>query len=125
MKVLIVDDEEELVEALVERLGIRGIEAAGALGGEQALARLEDESFDIILIDVKMPGIGGHDLIQEIKRLNPRQRVVMLTGHGSAGHAERGLLLGAFSYLMKPVKIRDLVEIFEQAMASDGGGEAQ
>ena len=125
MRVLIVDDEEELVEALVARLGLRGIEAFGVLGGEAALSRLETESFDVILIDVKMPGIGGLELIEEIKLRNPEQRVVMLTGHGSAGHAEQGLRLGAFSYLMKPVKINALVEVFERAVAPGADGEEQ
>jgi DNA-binding NtrC family response regulator len=115
VKLLIVDDEIELVETLVARLKRRRIEAVGTANGHDALAQLEVGTFDVVLIDVKMPGIDGLDLLRMIKERYPGQQVVMLTGHGSAKHAEDGLRLGAHDYLMKPVKLAALIDILTDA----------
>lgn len=123
MKVLIVDDEVELVETLVARLHRRKIDATGVASGPEALDRLDGETFDVILVDVKMPGMSGLELLEEIKTRIPGQRVIMLTGHGSAQHAEEGTRLGAFAYLMKPLKLTDLIEILETAAKGPGGAE--
>ncbi len=124
MRLLVVDDEKELVHTLLERLEFRGVDAKGIFGGEDALRLLEQEEFDVILVDVKMPGMGGLEVLQEIKRRRPDQRVVLLTGHGSKHNAKAGLQLGAFDYLMKPVKIERLLAILKDAMsASDGDTE--
>jgi len=111
LHVLIVDDEDELVSALVERLNLRGFEAKGVTTGVEALAHLADAPCDVVLLDVKMPGLGGMEIIQRIKEDQPDLEVILLTGHSSAQDAERGKTLGAFDYLMKPVKIDDLVRI--------------
>ncbi len=123
MKVLIVDDEEELVETLVARLKRRRFSPVGTTNGPEALEILSSETFDVVLVDVKMPGMSGLELIKEIKARSPRQQVVMLTGHGSAQHAEEGLLLGAFAYLMKPVKLPALIEILTNAANHQEGPE--
>jgi DNA-binding NtrC family response regulator len=77
----------------------------------------------VVLLDVKMPGLGGLAVIQRIKTEHPRLQVVLLTGHGSAQDAKAGMDLGAFDYLMKPVKIADLVRILHAAAGSDAPGE--
>ena len=123
MKVLIVDDEEELVETLVARLRRRKFSPVGATNGKQALEILSSETFDVVLVDVKMPGMSGLELIKTIKARSPYQQVVMLTGHGSSEHAEEGLKLGAFAYLMKPVKLPALIEILTNAANYDMGPE--
>jgi DNA-binding NtrC family response regulator len=114
-RVLIVDDEQELVSALVERLALRGVSAEGVTAGDVALERIVQRSFDVVVLDVKMPGLGGIDLLQRIKEDQPAIQVVLLTGHSSAQDAERGMSLGAFEYLVKPVKIEDLVRVLRAA----------
>jgi two-component system OmpR family response regulator len=115
LRVLIVDDEEELVSALVERLQLRGFDARGVTTGAEALADLETNACDVVVLDVKMPGLGGLEVIKRIKRERPELEVVLLTGHGSSGSVEEGMEAGAFEYLMKPVKIDDLARILRSA----------
>jgi DNA-binding NtrC family response regulator len=115
LRVLIVDDEAELVTALKERLTLRGFAAEGVNTGTDALAYLEKHSCDVVLLDVKMPGLGGLEVIQRIKTHWLNLEVVLLTGHGSERDVQEGMALGAFDYLMKPVKIDDLVQVLEAA----------
>jgi two-component system OmpR family response regulator len=117
LRVLIVDDEEDLVTALVERLNLRGFRAEGVTTGTDALTHLARASCDVVLLDVKMPGLGGLEVIKRIKQQQPSPAVVLLTGLGSSQDAERGMALGAFDYLMKPVKIDHLVRVLTAAAA--------
>lgn len=115
LRILVVDDEEELVHALVERLQLRGMDALGAVTGQEALERIRSEAFDVVLLDVKMPGLGGMKVIREIKDQHSGVQVIMLTGHSSAEDAQRGRQLGAFEYLQKPVNIDKLCQILRAA----------
>jgi len=117
LRVLIVDDEEELVSALAERLNLRGFQAKGVTNGSHALAYLKDTPCDVVLLDVKMPGLGGLEVIKRIKEDQPAVQVILLTGHSSSQDAERGMQLGAFDYLMKPVRIDELVRVLHAAGA--------
>jgi len=118
-RILIVDDEEELVSALTERLNLRGFEAIGVTTGTEALDLIEREAFDVVLLDVKMPGLGGMEVIKRIKDTKPELEVVLLTGHGSSQAVEEGKALGAFDYLMKPIKIDALIRILLAATSDD------
>ena len=127
LRVLIVDDEDELVSALEERLTLRGFDAKGVSTGAEALAYLVDGPCDVVLLDVKMPGLGGLEVMKRIKEKRPSPQVILLTGHSSAQDAEKGITLGAFDYLMKPIKIEELVRVLRAAGArreaeSPGGG---
>jgi DNA-binding NtrC family response regulator len=124
LRVLIVDDEEELVSALVERLKLRGFLAQGVTDGSAALAFLEEKPCDVVLLDVKMPGLGGLEVIRRIKAKDPHMEVILLTGHGSVKNVEDGMALGAFDYLMKPVKIDNLVRILSAAGAKGPGADS-
>jgi DNA-binding response OmpR family regulator len=124
LRILIVDDEDELVSALEERLNLRGFQAKGVTTGEEALAHLADRPCDVVLLDVKMPGLGGLEVIKRIKEKTPSPQVILLTGHSSAQDAERGMGLGAFDYLMKPIKIDELVRVLRSAGARKGAGDA-
>jgi DNA-binding NtrC family response regulator len=119
VRVLFVDDEEELVSAVVERLDIRGIQATGATNGLDALKKVEEKEYDVVVLDVRMPGLGGLDVIRQLKRSHPKLEVILLSGHGSKDYVEEGLSLGAFDYLQKPVDIDELVDILRRA-ASGG-----
>ena len=122
LRVLIVDDEDELVSALVERLDLRGFRAKGVTTGTDALAYLATTPCDVVLLDVKMPGLGGLEVIEKIKEEHPSLEVILLTGHGSSQDAEKGMQLGAFECLMKPVKIDDLVRVLLSAGGREAGG---
>lgn len=121
LRVLIVDDEEEFVNPLVERLNLRGFEARGVTSGEKALELIASSGFDVVLLDVKMPGLGGLDLIRSIREQHPGLKVILLTGHTSAQDERTGQELGCFEYLIKPVNIDQLVEIFHRACGQDRG----
>jgi DNA-binding NtrC family response regulator len=121
MKILIVDDEMEWLEALVERLALRGIEAVGVPTGAEAMAAVRREAFDVVLLDVKMPGMGGLKVLKAIKDALPDQKVILITGHGSRRDADEGVRLGAYDYLMKPVDIDTLLAILRRAAGSEEG----
>jgi len=115
MRVLIVDDEADFVETIVKRLTRRKIAAKGVNRGQAALAALAAEPFDVVILDVKMPGMDGIETLREIKKRHPDTEVVMLTGHASVESGVLGMSLGAFDYLMKPADLDDLVEKIRQA----------
>lgn len=117
MRVLLVDDERELVETLAERLGIRGIEAHWATTGDGALKHMDQENFDLAVLDVKIPGISGIDLHKKMKAKYPGLKFIFMTGHGShddftAGSAETG----TDYYLLKPVNIEELIDKMTKLM---------
>ena len=121
LRVLFVDDEEELVGAVVERLELRKIEATGATSGEQALALLEERPFDVVVLDVRMPGLGGLDVIKRIKASRPGMQVVMMSGHGSSDDVTEGMRLGALEYLQKPVDLDVLIQVLREAAGRGQG----
>jgi DNA-binding response OmpR family regulator len=114
--VLLVDDEEEFVSALSERLTLRGIEVETALNGEEALARLKERQAAVVILDVMMPGLGGLEVLRQIKISYPGTQVILLTGHGSTKEGMEGMRLGAFDYLIKPVDIEELLAKMKEAV---------
>jgi DNA-binding NtrC family response regulator len=112
---LIVDDEEDFRETLVKRLTKRGLKVSGAESGLRALEMLEAEAYDVIVLDVKMPGLDGIETLREIKKKSPLTEVILLTGHASMESGIEGMKSGAFDYIMKPVNIDDLLEKMRQA----------
>ncbi|MEZ7198698.1 response regulator [Pseudodesulfovibrio karagichevae] len=115
IKALLVDDEESFRNTLCKRLARRGMTVEQAGSGEEALERLAAFEPDVILLDVKMPGMDGLTALHKIKEVNPLIEVVMLTGHASMEIAIRGMELGAFDYLMKPVEFEELLYKLEDA----------
>ena len=115
LKVLLVDDEEEFVSTLAERLQLREIETIVATDGNEALRVIDTDKPPVVVLDVMMPGIGGLDVLQQIKRTYPQIQVILLTGRGSTNDGIKGMRLGAFDYLMKPVKIEDLIQKMNEA----------
>ncbi len=113
--VLIVDDEIEFLETLVKRLRKRKVTVEGVTGGELALRALKESPADIVVLDVKMPGMSGLETLREIKRAYPLIEVIMLTGHANMEVAIEGMDLGAFDYLMKPTDIDDLLYKIQDA----------
>jgi DNA-binding NtrC family response regulator len=107
-KVLFVDDEIDFLETLMKRMKKRGVDVAGVGSGEQALYYLNKQPVDVIVLDVRMPGIGGINTLKEIKKMDPLMEVIMLTGHASIEAAIEGMQSGAFDYLMKPADFDEL-----------------
>ena len=118
-RVLVVDDEQDFLETLVNRLNKRDIDATGVLSGEKALEEVKKRLFDAIVLDIKLPGgMDGIEALREIKKIQPLAEVILLTGHASVETSIEGMKLGAFDYLLKPVKLEDLMvklaEAFEK-----------
>ena len=114
VKVLIVDDEEELVTTLVERLQWRGLQATAALSGPAALEKLREERYDVAVIDLKMPGMDGLTLRDLILREFPDVRVLLATGHGRESEGDEPGLTGAQDVLLKPFSIDVLIDRLNQ-----------
>ena len=116
-RVLLVDDEQEFVNTLSERLRTRSIESNIAYSGEDALEMLKSGGADIIVLDLMMPGIDGIETLRRVKRLDPNVEVIILTGHGSDREQAAAEDLGAFAYLRKPVNLNDLAQVMKEAYA--------
>ncbi len=114
-KVMIVDDEADFLETIVKRLKARGIAVTGVESGYKALEALDNDSPDVMILDVKMPGMDGIETLREIKKKSPLTEVIMLTGHASVESGIQGMQLGAFDYVMKPVALDELLEKVRQA----------
>lgn len=115
MRVLLIDDEKELVTTLSERLDIRGIANDWATSGEQGLGLVKDNTYDWVLVDLKMPGLGGCETIKAIRREQPEVKIILLTGHSAAEDLHNALNEGADKFLVKPVDIDDLLALMQEA----------
>jgi DNA-binding NtrC family response regulator len=116
--VLLVDDEVPFVDAMSRRLKKRNIEVLAAYSGIEALARLEENrAVDLVILDMKMPGMDGIETLREIKKSYPLIEVVLLTGHATVETAIEGMKLGAYDYLMKPCEMDELVRKVVDAKA--------
>jgi DNA-binding response OmpR family regulator len=115
LKVLLVDDEEEFVNTVAERLQIRNILTLVATDGVQALQVIEKEKPPVVVLDVMMPGLSGLDVLNQIKRDRPEIQIILLTGHGSTKDGIKGMRMGAYDYIMKPVQIEDLIQKMKDA----------
>lgn len=115
IKVLLVDDEEEFVKTLSERIQMRNLGSDVAYNGEQALKVVKDEVPDVMILDLKMPGIDGMEVLRRVKKAYPQVQVIMLTGHGSEKDEKEARKLGAFDYLQKPADIDTIVGTIRKA----------
>jgi DNA-binding NtrC family response regulator len=115
LKVLFVDDEIDFLETLMKRMKKRGVDVAGVGSGEEALDYLNKKPVDVVVLDVRMPGIGGIKALREIKKIDPLVEVIMLTGHASIEAAIEGMESGAFDYLMKPADFDELLYKLQDA----------
>ena len=115
--VLLVDDEVSFVETFSERLELRDFETSKAFSGEEALKVLdENKNIEVVILDVKMPGMDGIETLVEIKRKNPLVEVMMLSGHTDVASAIDGMKQGAFDYLMKPVDMDQIITKVTEAV---------
>lgn len=115
IRVLLVDDEQDYVQAMAERMQMRDVSSRVALSGDEALQMVEEETPDVMVLDLRMPGIDGMEVLERVKREHPRVQVIILTGHGSEQEEEAARRLGAFDYLQKPTDTNDVLETVRSA----------
>lgn len=109
IKLLLVDDEENFVKTLAERLEIRGLKPEVVLSGEEAMDFMGQNVPDVIVLDLRMPGIDGMEVLRRVKKQKPEVQVIILTGHGTDKDQAEAARIGAFEYLKKPVDIDALI----------------
>jgi len=115
IKLLIVDDETRFLQAIAQRLTKRGFDVRTAENGKDAIDLARREKFDIALLDLKMPGMDGGELLRILREEHGFLEAIILTGHGSLESAVELTKLGAFSYLPKPYELERLVEVLREA----------
>jgi len=114
-KVLLVDDEREFIQTLSERLIMRDMGSAVAYDGESALNLIEEDEPEVIIVDLKMPGVDGMEVLRQVKQTRPEIEVIIVTGHGHESDRQLCMELGAFAYLQKPLDINELSETIQKA----------
>ena len=114
IKILLVDDEKQFVDTLAERLAMRGFSARVAYDGPQALKAVEEPT-DVIVLDLRMPGMDGFEVLRSVKKSNPQVQVIILTGHGGDGEEQTAYRMGAYNFLKKPMDIDELLNSIRMA----------
>ena len=117
-RILVVDDEEKVCQSLEEILRLENYQVAAVTSGADALSVLRVDNFDLVLLDLKMPGVDGIDVLRSIRSNNPETRVILLTGHGSLETAIEALRLGANDYLLKPASSGEILNSVERALSA-------
>ena len=114
IKILLVDDEKQFVDTLAERLAMRGFSVRVAYDGPQALKAVEDPT-DVIVLDLRMPGMDGFEVLRSVKKSNPQVQVIILTGHGGDAEEQTAYRMGAYNFLKKPMDIDELLNSIRMA----------
>ncbi len=114
-KLLLVDDEQRFRTTTSKLLAARGFSTATAGSGPEALEQMKENAFDVVILDVRMPEMGGVAVLAELKKLDPHVEVIIMTGYASVDTAKEIMKLGAYDFMLKPCAIDDLVEKIEAA----------
>lgn len=114
IKILLVDDEKQFVDTLAERLAMRGFSARVSYDGPQALKAVEEPT-DVIVLDLRMPGMDGFEVLRSVKKSNPQVQVIILTGHGGDAEEQTAYRMGAYNFLKKPMDIDELLNSIRMA----------
>ena len=126
IRLLVVDDEEDFLESIVMRISLRGIQVHGVASGGAALEYLEEnpDQVDVVLLDIKMPGMDGLEILRRIRQRFPNLETIVVTGHASQEFSRIGRELGAFDYLVKPIRLDTILERIEAAYRSRTSSES-
>jgi DNA-binding NtrC family response regulator len=124
-KILLVDDEVVFTNNMSKLLSNRGYRVTAVNSGDAAIRAMEEEGFDVVVLDLKMPGMDGITTLKEIRKLGLFTETLILTGHGSIDTALEAIKLGAYDYLTKPCEIGDLVAKIEGAWEKKDDAEKQ
>ena len=117
-KVLLVDDEADFLDTLSERMRDRGMDVSTTTSAEDALKKLDAESYDAIVLDLMMPEMDGLELLKAIKKKKPELQVILLTGYATVGKGIEAMKLGAVDFLEKPADLKVLTEKIKEAQAN-------
>ena len=120
LKAILVDDEEEFVNAIVERLRMRDIDGDGAIGGMDALSLMDDKTYDVAVVDYKMPGLSGQELMRQMTIKCPEIKVILITGHGFIPEDEDDIQDMGEHYLVKPFALDVLIGMMKNLRQSEG-----
>lgn len=115
IKLLVVDDEVKFLDAIARRLELRDFDVTKATNGPEAIEAARDRKFDLALLDLKMPGMNGREVLEILKKQHKYLEVIILTGHGSLDSAVECTKLGAYGYLPKPYELDELISILREA----------
>ena len=115
IKVLLVDDEVKLLESVSQRLSLRDFEVTTAPDGKKAIKAAKGDKFDVAIVDLRMPGMDGKEVLKTLKKRHKWLEVIILTGYGSVDSAAECTRLGAFGYLEKPCDFNKLIDVLKQA----------
>jgi DNA-binding NtrC family response regulator len=115
IKLLLVDDEENFVNTLSERMKMRDVPSKVVYNGEQALEAVRTETPDVMVLDLRMPGIDGMEVLRKVRKTHPQVQIIILTGHGTTLDEEEAKRLGAFHYHKKPIDIDELLGTVKKA----------
>ena len=115
MRLLLVDDDQDFIHTLGERLSMRDFDVKTVTNGTEAIEEAHRKEFDVALVDLRMPGMGGEDVLKKLKEYHPLIEVIILTGHGTIDSAVRCTQAGSYNYLEKPCGIEELFEVFRTA----------
>ena len=116
VRILVVDDEEMIREMLFDVLSQAGYTAKTAKDGNDAIAQIENEPFEIVITDLKMPGMSGLELLQRVQKINPDICVLIITAHSTVESAVSAMKLGAYDYICKPFELEEMKVIIERAV---------
>jgi DNA-binding NtrC family response regulator len=123
ISVLLVDDEKDFLDVLTKRLRKRKLRLVGVSSGEEAIDVIQRTPIDVVVLDMRMPRMDGLQTLREIKRIDPAIEVIMLTGHANVETAVKGMELGAFDYLIKPVDMDEFLYKLQDAYKKKSMGE--
>ena len=114
-RILMVDDEVGFLSTMVKRLNKRNFETTGVQSGEEGIRMLAQNSFDVVILDIRMPGLDGIGTLKQLKEIDHGIAVILLTGYASVDSAVEGMKLGAYEFLIKPCEFEELMEKIERA----------
>ena len=115
IKLLVVDDEKQFLEIISKRLSVRDFDVTPVSSGEEAIEAARKQEFEIALVDLKMPGMGGEEVLDILKREHKFMEVVILTGYGAIDSAIRCTKAGVYGYLEKPCELETLLNVLREA----------
>lgn len=113
-KILVVDDEQGILDLFKKALSKEGCIVATALNGQDAIKMVKDEDPDLVILDIKMPGMDGLETLRYIKKMNKKIIILMLTAYGTLDSAKEALKLGAHDYITKPFKLDYIKEVIKE-----------
>ncbi|MCK4472185.1 MAG: response regulator, partial [Anaerolineae bacterium] len=120
-RILVIDDEPNIVKSCTRMLELEGFEVRGVTGGAEAIALYKSEGFDLVLVDLKMPGVDGLEVLAALREYDPSAAVVIVTAYGTKESVVEALRLGACEFLEKPLEAKTLIATVRRILERENG----